>query len=57
MRQKYKVGDMVRFTFAGDPNEIGKITQVEKNIKEIKYTIMDRRYTYRILQENIKGKN
>ena len=39
-RAKYKVGDRLEFQFAGSPHK-GKITEIDRGGKEIKYTCKD----------------
>jgi len=55
MRAKYKVGDKVSFSFAGS-SEVGTIVGVRKESKDIKYSIKDDRYTYPVLQQEVKLK-
>lgn len=52
MRARYKVGDIVKFTFAGSFDR-GEIVEVKKKEKEISYIIKDAKYTYNINQDDI----
>lgn len=53
VRAKYKVNDTVEFIFAGSPH-IGKIYEVKKEIKEVKYSAEDNRgYKYPFTQKNV----
>ena len=56
VRAKYKVNDTVEFTFAGSPH-IGKILEVNKEGKEVKYSAIDKRgYKYPFEQKSVIGK-
>ena len=53
VRAKYKVDDTVEFTFAGSPH-IGKIYEVKKEGKEVKYSAEDNRgYKYPFSQKSV----
>ena len=52
MRARYKVGDIVKFTFAGSFDR-GEIVEIQKTEKEIFYIIKDSKYTYNINQDDI----
>lgn len=53
VRAKYKVDDVVEFIFAGSPHT-GKIYEVKKEGKEVKYSATDNRgYKYPFSQKNV----
>ena len=52
-RAKYKVGDRLEFHFAGSPHK-GKITEIDRGGKEIKYTCKDSNgFFYPFSQEDV----
>jgi len=56
VRAKYKVDDMVEFIFAGSPH-IGKIFEVNKEGKEVKYSAIDKDgFKYPFSQNSIVSK-
>ena len=56
VRAKYKVNDIVEFTFAGSPH-IGKIYEVGKQSNDVKYSAIDRDgFKYPFSQKNVIGK-
>lgn len=53
LRAKYKVGDFVSFWFAGGI-EYGVILKMEKETKEVKYSIKDNAgYKYPVSQSSV----
>ena len=54
-RAKYKVGDIVEFTFAGSPHQ-GKITEVRKEQSKVSYRVKDDMYTYPVVEDKITKK-
>ena len=60
-KEKYKVGDTVRFKFIGRP-EVGIIENIKKGVKvdisphKIRFDINDGKYTNPVGLENIIGK-
>ena len=56
VRAKYKVDDVVEFIFAGSPHT-GKVIEVKKEGKEVKYSAIDNRgYKYPFSQKSVIGK-
>ena len=60
-KEKYKVGDWVKFKFIGR-TETGVITSIKKGVQvdisphKIRFDINDGKYTYPVGLENIIGK-
>jgi len=51
-RAKYKEGDKIKFTFAGSQHQ-GEITDVRKDGNKISYRVIDEKYTYPVIQEQV----
>jgi hypothetical protein len=54
-RAKYKVGDIIEFTFAGSIHS-GKILEVRKDTNKISYKVEDTFYTYPVVEDKITKK-
>jgi hypothetical protein len=54
-RAKFKVGDIIEFTFAGSIHS-GKILEVRKDTNKISYKVEDTFYTYPVVEDKITKK-
>jgi hypothetical protein len=51
-RAKFKVGDLIEFTFAGSIHS-GKILEVRKDTAKVSYKVEDKFYTYPVNEDKI----